>query len=72
MESNVSIFKTSVSSEEQIGKVRPYLDLLYAVRQWNFDLEDRDNILRIDSLHPVSEFVVRMMGMFGIQCEELD
>lgn len=72
MRTIISVFKTSVTSEEEANKVRPYLDLLYAVKNWNFDLEDCDNILRVDSITHVSEYVVRMMIMLGFSCEELE
>ncbi|MFT3795504.1 hypothetical protein [Flavobacterium sp.] len=67
----LSIFKTSAEKPEDIEKIKPYLDLLYAVRQWHFAPGSNGGILRINSIHPVSEFVVRMMGMFDFKCEEL-
>lgn len=68
----ISVYKTSVTSASEANKIRPYLDQLYAVISWNFDLEDCDNILRIDSLTDVSEYVTGIMGKLGFACEELE
>lgn len=72
METNISVFKTSITSTEQIHKVQPYLDLLYDISHWNFDLEDCDNILRIESRRRVSAFIINIMGTLGFKCEELE
>ena len=47
---NVLVFKTSVSEEKDINKLRPVLNALTPPTDlWNFDLEDCDNILRIET-----------------------
>lgn len=71
MKSTITIFKTSAEKLEDIDKIKPYLDLLYAVRHWDFAIGSGGSILRVNRTRPVSEFIVRMMGMFGMKCEEL-
>lgn len=68
----ISVFKTSVTSEKKALSLRPYLNALKNVRHWNFDLEDRDNILRIDSESPVSVAVIGILNRKGFDCIELD
>ncbi|WP_217703319.1 hypothetical protein [Flavobacterium agri] len=68
----ISVFKTSVSSKKKILSLRPYLNNLKNIRQWNFDLEDRDRILRIDSDSPVSVTVIGILNRRGFDCIELD
>lgn len=68
----ISIFKTSVNSKRKARLIQPYLDSLRAIRQWNFDLEDRDNILRIDSRDGISVIVIGILNRLGFECVELD
>lgn len=68
----ISIFKTSVNSERKTHLLKVYLDSVKAIRQWNFDFEDRDNILRIDSNGHVSVIVIGILNRQGFDCVELD
>lgn len=44
----IYVFKTTVHTETQVQELKPYLDKLFPLSKWNFDLEDRDNIFRIE------------------------
>ncbi|MBD3581332.1 hypothetical protein [Flavobacterium selenitireducens] len=68
----ISVFKTSVTSQKKALLLRPYLDGLRNISQWNFDLEDRDKILRIDSESPVSVYVIGILNRKGFDCIELE
>ncbi len=68
----ISVFRTSVTSEKKALSLRPYLDRLKTIRQWNFDLEDCDRILRIDSESPVSVAVIGILNRRGFDCVELE
>lgn len=72
MKSIISIFKTSVTSKRKALSLRPYLNGLKNVRHWNFDLEDRDKILRIDSESPVSVSIIGILNRRGFDCVELE
>jgi hypothetical protein len=45
----VFIFKTSVKTQTQAKKLKQPINNLLPKATWNFDLEDMDKILRIDS-----------------------
>ena len=45
----VYVFKTSVENKRPIRQLTPFLNSLLQPSKWNFDLEDCDKILRIDS-----------------------
>nr|WP_294779952.1 hypothetical protein [uncultured Flavobacterium sp.] len=45
----IYVFKTSVDSQSKFESASILLDQLLPQSQWNFDLEDCDNILRVDS-----------------------
>ncbi|MEN2489955.1 hypothetical protein AAYQ05_19285 [Flavobacterium sp. B11] len=45
----IYVFKTSVDSEAKFESASALLNELLPDSLWNFDLEDCDNILRVDS-----------------------
>jgi acetylornithine deacetylase/succinyl-diaminopimelate desuccinylase-like protein len=67
----ISVFTTSVINSEQAARIKPYLDQLHTIRSWNFDFEDCDNILRIDSSTAVSECITDILEKLGFQCKEI-
>jgi hypothetical protein len=44
----IYVFKTSVGTKELVHRLKPQLDKICMDGKWNFDLEDRDNVLRLD------------------------
>lgn len=38
---------------------------------WNFDLEDCDKILRVDSQNEISEKIINLLSDSSFNCEEL-
>lgn len=68
---DILIFKTDVTSKRKVSKVNTLLTSLPAVQQWNFDLEDCDNILRIVSNGLSPRHVESALQSAGIGCEEL-
>ena len=68
----VLVFKTSVSANEEVKQLRPLLNKL--IRQngdWNFDLEDCDNILRVETQLLKAENISTTLHNQGFYCEEL-
>lgn len=68
----IYVFKTSVKTENDIKKLKPKLDNLVSNIKWNFDLEDCDNILRIESCEILTDTIVSLLKAFSFECEELD
>jgi hypothetical protein len=68
----VYVFKTTVKNKTQIKKLKPALDSLPADSKWNFDLEDCDRILRIDSKRNYCNRVITLLQSFGFECTELE
>lgn len=67
----IYIFKTTVFTEYHIQLLKPHLDKL-ANTNWNFDLEDCDKILRIETLCTVSEqTIISLLKDKGFYCELL-
>lgn len=68
----ISVFKTSVTNTKEIEILKPHLDTHLEFAKWNFDLEDCDNILRIDSENEITQPTIKILKDNGFDCEELD
>jgi hypothetical protein len=68
----IFVFKTSVKKKKQIKQIKPHLDKALPNAKWNFDLEDIDNILRIDSEEDLVLKVIDLLNHYTFHCEELD
>ncbi|WP_347374088.1 hypothetical protein [Aequorivita sp. Q41] len=68
----VLVFKTSVTKNYEIKQLQPLLNkLTYKNDSWNFDLEDCDNILRVETqfLEPIA--ITTTLQNQGFYCTEL-
>jgi len=69
---NILVFKTSVERESDVKKITPLLnDLMTHNDKWNFDLEDCDKILRVESDGLKSSVIEYALQEVGYQCSEL-
>lgn len=69
----VLVFRTSVNDLAQVDLLRPLLDLTIAGSgEWNFDLEDREHILRVDAEGPLRERITALLNVNGFACNELE
>lgn len=67
----VHVFKTSVVSKEQVQTVGSFLNILLPSEEWNFDLEDCDKILRVETEEVAPETVITILTSQGFYCDEL-
>ncbi|UNY97552.1 hypothetical protein MQE36_10700 [Zhouia spongiae] len=69
----VLVFKTSVQNKKTIkNRIKKLLnEITDNPRSWNFDLEDQDNILRIESESIKPEEIIHPLLQAGFYCEEL-
>lgn len=68
----IKIFKTDVSNSNQVNDIIQMLSLNFpAMAAVNFDLEDCDNILRVDALGVPPQDIVSQLHTLGYQCEEI-
>jgi len=68
----IYVFKTSVKSKKQIRQLSPFLNNLLQQSKWNFDLEDCDKILRIDSEENIGLKITGLLSSHKFYCEELE
>ncbi|MGV3508925.1 MAG: hypothetical protein ACO1N7_06505 [Sphingobacteriaceae bacterium] len=68
---NVLVFKTNLRFKRDIEKVKPLLEKLTNIENWNIDRDDIDKVLRVQSSTVCSEQIVDIIKSAGYACEEL-
>lgn len=73
MMNTVLVFKTSINDKREIKVLKPALNrLITKSGHWNFDLEDCDNILRVETHRVSAGAVAGLLNQHGFLCQELD
>ena len=67
----ILIFKTNLDNPELVNRVRPVLETMPGIRKWNVDIQDCDNVLRIEATELSSRSVEKILQNAGYYCEEL-
>lgn len=67
----IYVFKTSVKSRQDINRLNPYLSKIIGPSNWNFDLDDCDKVLRIDSENDYKSEIIALLRNFNFDCDEL-
>lgn len=65
----VEIFKTNVTEPHQALLVVTKLKLHFPASDINFDLEDCDHILRIEGVDVAVDKTIRLVNLYGFDCE---
>jgi len=68
----IYVFKTSVKTKIQAKKLEPHIDKILPKANWNFDLQDCDKILRIDSEENIVLKIIDLLNIHKFYCEELE
>ena len=68
----IFVFKTSVKTKTQAKKLKQHIDKILPNEKWNFDLEDCDKILRIDSEENIVLKIIELLNIHNYNCKELE
>ena len=69
---NILVFKTGIKTSAMIDIIRPTLDSLPSIHSWSVDIEDIDNVLRIEASDSISEDdIIRSINNSGFYCTPL-
>jgi len=68
----IYVFKISVKTKMQAKKLKPHIDKIFPKAKWNFDLDDCDKILRIDSEENIVLKITGLLNIHQFFCEELE
>lgn len=67
----VYVFKTSVKTKKDVRQLTSKLNEFIPDAKWNFDLEDCDNILRVDSQEVKAQHIIDFLNAHKYDCIEL-
>lgn len=65
----IEVFKTNVLKQSQANQVLKILCANFHDLKINFDLTDRDKILRVQGNSIVAEEIIKLIHANGYQCE---
>ncbi len=68
----IFVFKTSVKTKTQVRQLKLPIDTILPSAKWNFDLNDCDKILRVDSEENVVLKIIDLLNIHNHSCEELE
>ena len=68
----VLVFKTNVRSKKHINVIANELQQFEDINRWNFDLHDKDKILRIEADDLSPSIIERTLQCAGYYCKELN
>ena len=68
----VYVFKTTVKTDDEIRQARLLLDSFESVTKVDFDPEDCDSVLRIESNEMITDKIISLFEANGLYCEELN
>ncbi len=67
----VSVFKTNIEAKDIIT-ISSIFNKISSIQKWNTDLEDFDNILRIESFEDITDIIINTLSHQGFKIEELE
>ena len=67
----VLVFKTNLQFRKDVKQLAPVLNAIQGIIRWNVDQNDVDNVLRIETVQPGVEDIIRIVTSAGYFCEEL-
>lgn len=68
----VEVFKTNIQDKITANKIVAYLYEHFPESKINFDLDDCDKILRIESDKVIPEKIAQILNYQGFSCEVLE
>ncbi len=71
LKKEISIFRTSVNSEDKIEQLKSLLNIIIGSDNWSFDLEDCDNVLRVNYYSIMNNFLIEEIHKMGFECIEV-
>ena len=68
----IVIFRRSVNAQKHVQQVAALFNSIKLIKQWSFDLDDCDRILRVVSLNVQPETIENLLRTEGIYCEHME
>ena len=68
---DILIFKTNLDNPLLVNRVQPVIQNIPGIRRWNVDIQDCDNVLRIEATKLSPRSVEAVLQNAGYYCVEL-
>ena len=68
----IAVFRTSIQTQHDVGKLAQWLTPLPGLTRWNVDLEDCDRVLRLEGNGIDIDDIQALVQRAGFSCEDLD
>ncbi len=66
------ILRTDIKTKKKVKKIKPFLNKHPTILNWSIDLEDIDNVLRIEAAKNLKEEDIKqLVQKEGFYCDEL-
>ncbi len=65
---NIAVFKTNVRFKQEANLIGKMLKIMFKTIDVNFDLEDRDHILRVETIDVNEVQISQTMRELGYNC----
>lgn len=66
------VFRTDIKSKKKVKRIKPVLDMNVEILDWCIDLEDIDNVLRIEGIDGINEKeIMEVTKVEGFYCVPL-
>ncbi len=66
------LFRTDIKSKKKLNYMKPILNNHSDILKWSIDLEDIDNVLRIEATNTVTEdTIIKLIRMHGFYIKTL-
>lgn len=72
MMTEVFIFKTNANTQTHVQRVAASFESIVSIKQWSFDLEDCDRVLRVVGSNLQPEIIKRILESVNITCEQME
>jgi len=67
----ILVFKTNLRTRTMVQQISPELNQVQGILRWNVDLQDIDNVLRVEGEGITVNGIVNRLVEAGYRCEEL-
>lgn len=68
----IHVFKTDLKSTQEVNSIAPIFDLHPQIFKWNVDVEDIDNVLRVEARKDVEEEqIISLLKQYNVYVEVL-
>lgn len=68
---DILIFKTNLDNPAVVNRVQTFIQTIPGIQRWNVDIQDCDNVLRVEATEVSPRSIEAVLQGAGYYCEEL-